>query len=281
MATQQLPIPMPIKGVVRANARESQPPETLWNSQNVLPYDRYGRKRIAQRGGLAKEYPNSMGASFVQGMLEAPNIIYPPGTITIPVGGLSMIPGFPASFPPSVGPLAGPLSTIAFSGNWQWTFIVTGATDTGVVPVTLVAIFSLPTTTDTMNPYGIVLYIYAKQNGSAPQFGVSFAFYEGLIASAPLPDSTPHFPPVGTSTLLSFPDISNQTPPGDFTQASWTFRLTIDAGGNVLLFDLTDSTESTVTPLAVVPTIVPLPSLVSGTYYDASMSSDTIFTITD
>ncbi len=280
---QQVPLTTPIKGVVRTVPREGQPPETCWDALNVLPYDRYGRRRLAQRAGLLKQYPNQMSDNFVQGMLEAPNIVYPPGTLTIPAGGLSMIPGFPASFttPGTTGPLAGPLSTIAFAGGWSWTFTLTGSTGTSNIPVTLLAVFSLPTTTDVVNPYGIVLYVDVQQNGSSPQFGARISYYEGLIASAPVPDSTPHLPVVGTATLLSFPSISNQTPGGSPGQALWVFHLDIDAGGNMTLFDVTDSTDSTAYPLTVTPTVVPLPSLVSATYYDASMSSDAVFTITD
>lgn len=41
--------------------REGQPPDTCWNALNVLPYDRYGRLRVAQRPGLVKLYPNAIG----------------------------------------------------------------------------------------------------------------------------------------------------------------------------------------------------------------------------
>lgn len=279
MATIQLPIQMPIKGIARANARESQPPETLWDAQNVLPYDRYGRKRLAQRGGLKKQYPNQMSDNFVQGMLEAPNIVYPPGILGMAFGGISDIPGYPPSFssPGTIGPLAGPTTSVAFAGGWKWDFVMTANSTTGVVPVSLLAVFAFPTTTDMVNPYGLVLYLRVGQNGSGPQYFSEVAFYEGLLATAPVPDSTPHFPPSGTATLLAFPDVSNQTD----MPSLWMFSLTLDAGGNMTLFDVTDATDSGSIPLSVVPTIVPLPSLVSATYYDASMSSDAVFNITD
>ncbi len=84
MAQQQIPIQSPIKGVVRAVNREGQPPDTAWDAISVLPYDRYGRRRLSQRAGLTKQFPNQMAATFVQSMIEAPNIVYPPNALTLP-----------------------------------------------------------------------------------------------------------------------------------------------------------------------------------------------------
>lgn len=44
----------PLKGVNRAFARESQPDGTCWDAKNVMPQDRYGRLRVAQRSGLGQ-----------------------------------------------------------------------------------------------------------------------------------------------------------------------------------------------------------------------------------
>lgn len=127
MATQQVPIMSPIKGVVRAVNREGQPPETCWDAKNVLPYDRYGRKRLAQRGGLLRQFTNQMSANFVQGMIEAPNIIYPPQALTVPVYSILDLPGFgPFSTPGTVGPFLynGPTG-LSFTLQWEWDFSIT------------------------------------------------------------------------------------------------------------------------------------------------------------
>lgn len=125
MASQQVPLSSPIKGVVRAVNREGQPPDTLWDAQNCLPYDRYGRKRLAQRTGLAKEYPNQMSDNFVQGMIEAPNIIYPPGTLAqdIPII-QNLADPFTFMGPTNVGPLTGPMPTSGATTLYEWDFTV-------------------------------------------------------------------------------------------------------------------------------------------------------------
>lgn len=126
MASQQVPLSSPIKGVVRAVNREGQPPETCWDAQNCLPYDRYLRKRLSQRPGLAKEYPNQMSDNFVQGMLEAPNIIYPPGTIDEDVPIIqNLADPFTFSGPTDVGPLTGPMPTAGATVLYAWDFSFT------------------------------------------------------------------------------------------------------------------------------------------------------------
>lgn len=123
MPTQQLPLVSPIKGVVRAVSREGQPPETCWDAQNCLPYDRYGRKRLAQRPGLAKEYPTQMSDNFVQGLLEAPSIIYPPGTIPANYGTPIAVPVVLTPEGPDTVPYIGPdIDTLPGGATWVWTF---------------------------------------------------------------------------------------------------------------------------------------------------------------
>lgn len=63
MATKQVPISSPVKGINRVVNREGQPPDTCWNALNVLPYDRYGRLRVAQRPGLVKLYSTPIGVT--------------------------------------------------------------------------------------------------------------------------------------------------------------------------------------------------------------------------
>ena len=80
--------PSPVGGVNTVVAREGQPPGTCWNALNVLPYDVFGRKRVAQRPGLAKTFPTNLGSSKIQGMLPVNNITYAGGnasTIVTPL----------------------------------------------------------------------------------------------------------------------------------------------------------------------------------------------------
>lgn len=51
---QTLKISSPLKGVNRAFGREAQPPNTCFDALNVMPSDRYGRLRIAQRTGIGE-----------------------------------------------------------------------------------------------------------------------------------------------------------------------------------------------------------------------------------
>jgi hypothetical protein len=69
----------PIKGDDKTSAREQQDPMGfVWDSVNVLPYDRFGRKRVAQRSGLSPLFQNSTSTtSAVLGMLQVNQIVYP------------------------------------------------------------------------------------------------------------------------------------------------------------------------------------------------------------
>jgi hypothetical protein len=73
----KLPIQSPNLGVNRVVPREGQPPETCWDALNVLPYDRFGRRRVAQRSGLIKQYVAALGSTAGQGLLGVNNIAYP------------------------------------------------------------------------------------------------------------------------------------------------------------------------------------------------------------
>lgn len=52
-ASQSIKLQSPLKGVNRAWARDAQPDNTCWDAKNMLPFDRQGRMRIEQRGGVA------------------------------------------------------------------------------------------------------------------------------------------------------------------------------------------------------------------------------------
>jgi hypothetical protein len=102
MPTITTPVMAPVKGVVRSVPREGQPADTLWDAQNMVPYDRYGRKRLAQRGGLVQQITsiggtaaNALNANFVmiQGMVEAPVLSYAQPEVA--VGTLTQLSGSP------------------------------------------------------------------------------------------------------------------------------------------------------------------------------------------
>lgn len=127
--TVPMVITSPNKGVVQAVPREGQPPETVWNAINCVPYDRWGRKRLAQRPGLTKQYATQLASSFVQGMIEAPNIVYPPNSITVPVYTVANLPGWgPFSTPGTTGPYnyTGP-TNLSFTLQFEWDFNIAWA----------------------------------------------------------------------------------------------------------------------------------------------------------
>ena len=66
----------PTKGVNRVVGRESQPPDTCWDALNVFPFDRFGRRRVAQRHGLDKLYSTNLGSSAIQGLLPVNSVAY-------------------------------------------------------------------------------------------------------------------------------------------------------------------------------------------------------------
>lgn len=86
MPKQTITITSPLKGVNRVVGRESQPPDFCWDSLNVLPYDVYGRQRVAQRYGTVKRYPIQLEPSHVQGMISV-NLVNYPGHGTSTGGG--------------------------------------------------------------------------------------------------------------------------------------------------------------------------------------------------
>ena len=125
---QQVPLTSPIKGVVRAVPREGQPQDTCWNALNCLPYDRYGRKRLSQRTGLAYQFTNA-AAGFIQGMIEAPSIIYPPGTTNGTIGSVTELNGGSFSFTNGTsGPFSYPYPTAGLSILYKWVFNINFST---------------------------------------------------------------------------------------------------------------------------------------------------------
>lgn len=74
---RQVPITSPVKGVNTVVNREGQPPDTCWNALNMLPYDRYGRRRVSQRPGLTNPFPSFTAPGFIQNLTTVNNIYYP------------------------------------------------------------------------------------------------------------------------------------------------------------------------------------------------------------
>ncbi len=245
METQQVPLLTPIKGVVRAVSRESQPEGTCWDAQNVLPYDRYGRRRLAQRGGLLRQFSNQLSANWVQGMLEAPNIIYPPGTINMPVGSLAQL-GLPTT--PSYtsqGPYtnSGTRPTV-FLGPWQWDFQITvEGVETSLngssVPVAALANFYTETTFGSPNT-SLIFLLSATILGATtvnPGCETGVDVYVGNPTLA-LPGALTSWSHFGTAAVTS---TSSPTPTG----VTWDWRVTLTPAGHVQITDLTDSIVGT------------------------------------
>ena len=91
--TKQVPLVSPTGGVVQSVAREQQPmggqgpegaqPPTCWDALNVLPYDIYGRERVAERFGITKKYDTQLGTTPIQGMVAA-NLVNLAGIPMVP-----------------------------------------------------------------------------------------------------------------------------------------------------------------------------------------------------
>jgi hypothetical protein len=141
----QVPITSPIKGVIRASAREQQPQDSCWSALNCTPYDRFGRKRVAQRGGLLKQYTTQIGHNsgdpspdgFVQGMIEAPVIVYPGQPFDEPLWDISQL-GLPTFGNTTVGPYPynGPVvvsTEYTVSFNWSANATMSGDLSSGSI----------------------------------------------------------------------------------------------------------------------------------------------------
>lgn len=61
MPTTAIKISSPLGGINRVVSRSGQSSTECWDALNVLPYDKYGRARIAQRFGVVKHYSTPIG----------------------------------------------------------------------------------------------------------------------------------------------------------------------------------------------------------------------------
>lgn len=258
--TNQVPLVSPIKGIVRAVAREGQPPETCWDAQNVLPYDRYGRKRLAQRGGLLKQYPNQMSANFVQGMIEAPNIIYPPGTLGMPIFSITdLVDPFSFVTPGTTGPYPYTGPTFAFTAPWEWDFTVTfiqtvsvNSGDFGLSSCGCTAIVYWPLTNTAAEDLILLIGVGGSLGGGAfgpGSVGISAAAFMGDPSLSP--GSWTH---LGSNTVYDI--FTGDATTGTISNA---FRFQIFPNGSIKLFAASGSPPEIDT--TYVPTIINFPKL--------------------
>jgi hypothetical protein len=259
MATQQVPITSPIKGIVRAVPREGQPPETCWDAVNCVPYDKYGRKRLAQRPGLVKQWTNQLESSYVQGLLEAPSIIYPPNGMMGVLGSItSLIPGpfvlpFPA--PAKVGPYTHVYPSYALGTPYEWQFTVTWTVT--VTPVDPLMDWAGAATTNVAVywPIGsgaansLILWITCttilQSAGGPPVAGIGLSAYHGNPTAADNIDADFGTPPSawGVARPLSpstVPQVNFNPADGAQTYTVTADCLIIIGPGNVLTITMTN-----------------------------------------
>ena len=141
----RLPVPSPIRGIDRVTARETQSPDTCWDCLNVLPYDIWGKHRVGQRAGIAKQYSTNMGSTKVQGLLPINNITYAQtisSTANTPVNSFSHVPStvstssnsisWPAGYQPSgAGVIVN--STITKPITMTFNLVLSGSTNSAAV----------------------------------------------------------------------------------------------------------------------------------------------------
>lgn len=132
-----IPVTSPIKGVNTVINREGQTPDTCWNAVNMLPFDRYGRKRVSQRPGVVEPFPSFSGGGFIQNLLAVNDIIYPAQVIAANGSG--------AQAGVTNGVFSATLPQVSFSGGGTQTIATIGRAgdaDTSIVinaPIALTA----------------------------------------------------------------------------------------------------------------------------------------------
>lgn len=79
---QRLTIKSPLKGINRSWGREDQPQDSCVDALNVIPLDRYGRMRVAQRSGTDKLWDTAIGSGNPILMLEQAVVAADPFAVT-------------------------------------------------------------------------------------------------------------------------------------------------------------------------------------------------------
>ena len=220
----RLPITSPIKGINRVVNREGQPPDACWDAQNMLPYDRFGRRRVAQRHGLTKWSSTNIGSTFIKGMIAVNAITYANTLIvgsTFPINSFTNVPGGVSTSGNSV----------SFPASFLGTGSDTGPAWTGVVPST-----------------GVTLDFDVTVSGAD-------AFAEGISWWVAFNSTAHTFSNIFTSTHLCFSDseqyasgtdivsqsnlgggekfLFSGNPPPPANGVPFHVTLTWDSGGNV------------------------------------------------
>ena len=150
---QIIKVTSPVKGVNSVTAREQQPPDTCWSAQNMLPYDKFGRRRIAQRPGLVKAYATQLGAGKIQAMLPVNNITYT-GTFTstgLTSTAASSFSHIPSTITAASNTLAWPTSYVPTSGNGGLGGVILNSTILNPVTFDFNLIFGGSSTTNAGN----------------------------------------------------------------------------------------------------------------------------------
>lgn len=223
---KQVPVTSPIKGVNTVVPREGQLPDTCWNAVNVVPYDRWGRKRVAQRPGTDSlyVYPNP---SFVQNLTVENSINYQSSAFSS--GDLLTIPV------QSVGPTA----SFTFQQN-TYSLAMNGQAVNLTIPFTLTqgGANSSPNTasaTVNLNGAGQILKLVASQETSGSQISITSLTSSGTVASATT--ATAHGFTAGESVEIAGASPFGYT--GNVTVSatglgSTTFQYTLRDGGSGL-----------------------------------------------
>lgn len=127
-----LRVQSPLRGVNTVVNREGQTPDTCWSATNMLPYDRFGRRRVSQRAGLVKQFPTQLGSTMIQGMLPINNITYA-GSSTFTTGSTTLISGF-ANVPAGVTTSGNSITWPSNPSGYTPAGSDTGPSWTGTVP---------------------------------------------------------------------------------------------------------------------------------------------------
>jgi hypothetical protein len=209
----------PVRGINRGVSREGQPPETCWDCLNVLPYDRYGRKRVAQRQGSVKLYNTKLGNSRIQGLLPVNNINYAgssASTIVTPLNGWTV----PSHVTTSTNNLAFAFNYVGSSPD------TTPAYSSTLPEVGWVLTFNVLYTTSTNSSPSLVINIDPSSTTSFgspnPRISLDFGFLSSTAASNLF---------VFSSTTSDFIQTTNaiNAPPGSTIPCSLTWT----SGGNI------------------------------------------------
>jgi hypothetical protein len=181
-----VPLENPIGGVVRAVAHEQQPPNTVVNANNVVPYDLYGRKRIAQRYGISLFASTSTTGDLVQGLYPVGFALTPGTPFTVPHSFISSLTGWTGpSFSANAGPFGSPIGQYPFvGGSYGFSIGLAKNWDSNAYTLyTSQAVFVL--STSTLPPTSQVILAIQAANVSTGGPNNNGSFFMGLTQGNP------------------------------------------------------------------------------------------------